>query len=111
VTDQIPENMDEVGAGWHPLLERLHAQLLDVVPGYTVAQVKEKFGGLRVHLDYGDRFESTDDQRARAAQAETLVEAAEDESERTCEYCGRPGEPRPGGWVKTMCDGCHGGQA
>lgn len=108
MTDQIPENLAEVGAGWYPLLERLHAQLLDVVPDYTVGQVKEKFGGLQVHLQYGDPFEFTDGDRARVNQAEALVEAAEDESDRTCEYCGKPGESRPDGWVKTMCDGCYG---
>ena len=23
------------------------------------------------------------------------------------EHCGEPGEPRPDGWIKTLCDNCY----
>lgn len=97
VGQQIPDWADEVGPGWHGLLAALHGELTQVAPDYQVGQLKEKFGGLRVYLDRPD---------ARHAEATRLVKEAEAESLRTCEGCGNPGRPRPGGWVKTKCDGC-----
>jgi hypothetical protein len=103
---QIPEHLEDVGPGWHPILTRLHGQLSAVAPGYRVEQVKEKFGGLRVYLDYGDPTERTAAEAACIELAEDLIELHEEEFYRTCEYCGQPGWPRDGGWVKTLCDVC-----
>ena len=61
--------------------------------------MKEKFGDLRIYLRYGPG----DDANA----AEDLADAAVEESARTCEMCGAPGEARPGGWTKTLCNGCY----
>lgn len=97
---QIPDWTDAVGPGWHTLLAALHGELTQVAPDYVVGDLKEKFGGLRVYLDHPD-FEHTD--------AARLVEAAEQQSLRTCEFCGQPGHPRPGSWVKTTCDACTSG--
>ena len=38
---------------------------------------------------------------------EVLIEEAETKSSTICEECGQPGEYRPGGWVRTLCDTCH----
>ncbi|SEG68633.1 hypothetical protein SAMN04489712_1098 [Thermomonospora echinospora] len=117
---QIPDSLGEVGRGWHPLLLRLHEQLLAVNPGYRVNQVKEKYGTLRVYLVSGLLLEPyfgsgrlPDPQRSAEierenAQARRLVAAAEEESARTCEACGNPGRTRDGHWLKTLCDDCHG---
>lgn len=99
---QIPDHLEHVGAGWHPLLMRLHDQLTTVAPQYLVGQVKEKYGELRVYLDH------TSDDPAAQEQAWQLVEDAEGASRSICEFCGAPGSARNGGWVKTMCDRCHG---
>ena len=116
--EQIPDHLDFVGPGWHPLLLNLHEQLLAVSPGYSVQQVKEKYGGLRVQLytgllrhmnagntdwpdaDHAARMKAEDDA------ATALVRSAERESTRICEVCGNPGEPRGDTWIKTLCDGC-----
>lgn len=91
-TTQIPEWMDQVGAGWHPILGRLHAALVALAPGYTVGQVKEKYGELRVYLDWlGEDWTATD------AAAVALCETAERESLRTCEACGLDTRVRPVG--------------
>jgi hypothetical protein len=37
------------GPGWIPLVEELHAKLIELDPGYALEQVKEKFGTLRVY--------------------------------------------------------------
>ena len=57
-----------------------------------VHQIKEKFGGLRFYAENLSKH------------AQGAVRMAEAMAERTCEYCGKPGELRHGGWVKTLCD-------
>lgn len=87
-----------VWPGWHAILAELHKQLVAVDPDYSVGQVKQKFGGLRVYLDstYGPRIHE-------------LISAAEAEAWRTCEFCGGPGKAQrtsPHGWMFTACDPC-----
>ncbi|MGI3224997.1 hypothetical protein ACRJ4B_14830 [Streptomyces sp. GTA36] len=101
---QIPARLHGVGPGWHPLLERLHAQLNVDVPGYRVTDVSEKLGGLRIHLTTGAQPVS---EAVRALVAAFVAEASA-----TCEFCGAVGRPcsrkdAPGGWIKTVCDSCH----
>lgn len=91
-----------VGEGWWPILETLCGQIqhhidwkkkqLEVIPQVTVAQIKEKFGGLRFYYDGGDDYISG------------LVDMAESCASRICEECGAPGTSRDGGWIKTLCD-------
>ena len=79
-----------IGPGWHPLvtplIERCEAE------GVMIHQVKEKFGGLRFYT--GDGSDSLF----------MAIEAAEHASQRICEECGQPGQPRGKGWIKTLCD-------
>ncbi|QFG24493.1 TraR/DksA family transcriptional regulator [Actinomadura sp. WMMB 499] len=115
---QIPDHLDFVGSGWHPLLQKLHTELLAVSPTYSVQQVKEKYGTLRVylltgmlrHLEKGNSDWPDSDQAARYEveddAARALVRAAEQESARTCESCGNPGVLRERAWLKTLCDAC-----
>ncbi|MGI8334522.1 hypothetical protein ACRYCC_31610 [Actinomadura scrupuli] len=120
MSEQIPGNLEFVGRGWHPLLMRLHEQLLAVSPGYSVQQVKEKYGTLRVYLNTGLMREpylgsgllpsprQAAEHAREDAQARRLVAAAEEESAGICESCGDPGQARQGAWIKTLCDRCHG---
>jgi len=62
------------------------------VPQVVVAQIKEKFGGLRFYYDGGDDY------------IEGLVAMAEDWANRTCEKCGKPGTKTVDGWVQTLCE-------
>jgi hypothetical protein len=90
------------GEGWWPILENLCSNIQhhinwknkesEVVPQVTVAQIKEKFGGLRFYYDGGD-------ERIRG-----MVQMAESWADRSCEECGAPGQRRDGGWIKTLCD-------
>jgi hypothetical protein len=101
---QIPARLRAVGPGWHLLLERLHTQLKEAVPGYRVTDVSEKVGGLRIHVTTG---EQTVPEGMRVLVAASVAEAAT-----TCEFRGAVGRARsrkddPGGWIKTVCDPCH----
>lgn len=58
-----------------------------------IAQIKEKFGGLRYYAD-GDIDEQMDG----------MIDFAESLSYTICEECGAPGKLRSGGWMRTLCD-------
>jgi hypothetical protein len=99
---QIPDHLGDVGPGWRDLLMGLHGRLLGVEPGYTVAQVKEKFGCLRVYADVADALNREFDDRAREFYA--AIDYAGHASASICEACGQPGELYDmSGWVKTYC--------
>lgn len=95
----------QCGDGWFELLLTLSRDIEATLAitrqqdhGVSVAQVKEKFGGLRFYLG-GD---VTD---AIAA----MVSTAERVAARTCETCGRPGQlhaKRCSGWMRTLCEAC-----
>lgn len=65
-------------------------------------QVKEKFGGLRVYMTWGDEISFDVNEIFRAA-----IEEAERKSFETCERCGAAGRTRgERRWVLTLCDEC-----
>ena len=90
------------GEGWWPILTNLCANIQhhidwknktsEVVPQVIVAQIKEKFGGLRFYYSGGDNT------------IDGMVQMAEAWADASCEECGSPGKRRGGGWIKTLCD-------
>ena len=66
---------------------------------FSVSQIKEKFGALRIYVGALDAD--------IADKVYKIIDDAEVESERTCEWCGSPGKARGGGWIKTLCDNCN----
>lgn len=91
-----------VGKGWWHIIETLCANIQShidwanrkeqVVSQVVVAQVKEKFGGLRFYYDGGDET------------IHGMVRMAEAWASASCETCGDRGESRRGGWIRTLCD-------
>jgi hypothetical protein len=93
-----------VGSGWHePIricameLERIAKAMGDPEDPEAdtrprVAQIKEKFGGLRFYV-YGEHSEEVDQAIANAEAACSV----------TCETCGAPGLIRNLRWRKTLC--------
>jgi hypothetical protein len=77
-----------VGPGWHPIVDRLVADLLKLGWDGKVRQVKEKLGGLRFYIE--QTMDALHDR----------IDTARAESYRTCETCGKPGLPRSNGWIK-----------
>lgn len=88
-----------VGPGWRGILERLFRDLETLGFEGEVTQVKEKYGTLRVYVSgvTEANYEAVWDR----------INAAEKESESVCEDCGAPGKRRSGGWLRTLCGGCH----
>lgn len=91
----------EVGDGWAGIISTMCFILdqKDTGKKFRFDQIKEKFGLLRVYHTGGNDYMAG------------VVRMAEDISGRTCEVCGLPGEQRKGGWIKTLCDRCHGGES
>lgn len=87
--------------GWVDLVVDLDARLAEIVPNYVIAQVKEKFGGLRFYVEsYGVGW---DDPLVR--QAFALITEAENASKTMCQVCGGPATLRShNGWHATLCD-------
>jgi len=98
-----------IGEGWWPIVESLlkniysyfklnnklvekHPEDFDLLEPVKVAQIKEKFGGLRFYYQGGDEHISG------------MVTMAEAWAGRSCEHCGNKGERRSGGWIRTLCD-------
>jgi hypothetical protein len=86
--------------GWFDLLWRLCEDLEPLVAKFEqasgsqfeVLQVKEKFGGMRIHVNHANDA------------IHQRIETAIQESFHTCEVCGQPGTLREDGRIKTLCD-------
>ena len=96
----------DVGKGWSGILANAFKQIAEAFDKaganfseFSVSQIKEKFGALRIYCGALD----TD----IADQVYKIIDDAEVESERTCEWCGNSGKARGGGWIKTLCDDCN----
>lgn len=89
------------GEGWYPLIERLSADLADIIREdglirFRAQQVKQKLGELRFYARGGN-------ERTAYRVAQAQMEAAE-----TCEHCGTRSAQKKslGGWLTTTCDAC-----
>ena len=81
------------GKGWDKIIEPLVDRAAE--ENVKVHQIKEKFGGLRFYT------------APCSPELNKMIDEAEEESFKTCESCGAPGEPRSGSWIKTLCDDCE----
>jgi hypothetical protein len=90
-----------IGEGWWPIIESLCSNIQhyinwknresEIVPQVVVAQIKEKFGGLRFYYEGGDD------------RIHGMVSMAESWADKSCETCGAPGTSGGKGWIKTLC--------
>jgi hypothetical protein len=57
---------------WYEALVDLHTDLMGIMPGYKIVQIKSKFGGLRYYIEYprGANSEQIKAARGRIAQTE-----------------------------------------
>jgi hypothetical protein len=90
----------QCGDGWFGVIYRLSKKLEPL--GVEASCVKEKYGELSFYLASG------------TAEAWDLIADAEEESRRTCEFCGAPGGMTMRySWYTTLCYECleeHGGR-
>jgi len=72
----------DVPPGWVALVHDL-ATKLEAIRGVKIEQLKQKLGGLRCYLVYLGAIHN--------AEADRLIDEAEDVAGRTCEVCGAEG--------------------
>ncbi|UVK44381.1 hypothetical protein BPNPMPFG_006296 [Mesorhizobium sp. AR07] len=96
----------ECDTGWFPILREFFAVVRRVNPkgkerDFTLLQIKEKLGGLRIYYRLGKRVATAAETQIHAAYS-----AAEARAAGTCEVCGRPGVFRVqgGAWLLTRCE-------
>lgn len=102
----IEEWKSEVGPGWGTILDLTDNALEQWIPGYQIAQIKEKYGGLRYYFyfpeDFEDKYNMEDGQSVqehneRMTQIHNFVHAMEALSYTVCDQCGKPGKLRSSG--------------
>ena len=94
----------DVGDGWFGLIAKTCARVQAVLDAdksksltFVFAQIKEKFGGLRLYYD------------GSFPQFRAIINDAESESFLTCEECGtKKNVETKGHWIKTLCEKCRG---
>jgi len=86
----------ECGPGWYPLYGPIVAKCQR--QGISIAQVKEKFGLLRIYVE-----------KPTPAITKAIYEA-EAASARTCETCGAPGHMYDDGYRRVRCKPCREGE-
>lgn len=107
----------DVGDGWYELIKELMTKLDELrvqypkdFKGFRIAQVKEKFGGLRFYVNHYPNCGMPDMPLKEFFEnnpVERLITKAEQDSYSICEDCGQPGKlrnDRP--WIRTLCDKC-----
>jgi hypothetical protein len=87
----VDRHFFSVGDGWLPLVRDLVTKLYLSGWNKQLAQVKEKFGGLRFYTG------------ALTTEQHQMIRDAENLSYATCEKCGAPGRLRQTGWWSTLC--------
>lgn len=91
----------EINDGWLSIIEEGLKKLSEVVKrdnltDFRIRQIKEKFGGLRIHCNY-----YTDE-------IDDIINNMELQATRTCERCGsKGGVLREKMFMATLCDKCY----
>ena len=89
-------NIIYCGDGWFDIIYNLCYEIYPMRP--KVMQIKEKFGGLRFYCSFPKDY---------SEKGYEFIREAEEESFKTCEACGKPGELRiRNGWRMLKCDQC-----
>lgn len=95
----------DVGPGWIHIIAKLHNAVFFMNPNYKLAQVKQKFGGLRYYVDL--HFDDDQDPTLPSEVIDILIRHAENEASKTCEQCGEPGTLHKSNyWYRTVCINC-----
>lgn len=96
--------------GWVPIIEK-QLPVLEAIRVQTglpvqIAQIKEKFGGLRFYMEALDEL--------IFAKINSIIDDMEREASQTCEVCGSKekvtADARQGYWIRNKCEKCHGSE-
>jgi hypothetical protein len=104
----------EFDEGWYELVANLSSEIYEKYDKWSslpdlpyVAQMKEKFGGLRFYLESNTFFM---EEPEKYEELDKIIAKYESISKVTCETCGSPNSSvrrKNGYWLKCMCDNCE----
>lgn len=105
---------DFLPKGWtDTFIPEMKKELADVLGSYvddfTVFQIKEKYGALRMYWSWADRdYDENEvkDLKELTKEIQTLISKYEKISEKTCVACGKEATKMTTGWVLPTCDTC-----
>lgn len=92
--------------GWFDLISQLSEKLTNICKKHNViirfAQIKNKFGLLRIYYDSeGEYSQDVSDH------VYSLVNAVESMSGTICELCGQEGKKGGSAWAEVLCSNCR----
>lgn len=92
-------NFIEIDEGWYQIAIDCDAELTALDPSYRIAQIKEKFGGLRYYFSPSEGCD-----KSTFLKMKEVVYKYEGVARQTCEATGKPGilMKSIGGWYKTL---------
>lgn len=94
-----------IGKGWEPCIRELCVQLVALDAGVEFAQIKEKFGGLRIYYEFTQTSTGQEPTEWQKKEAAKLIEETIRKADESCETCGKPGSLRTQNrWYYTACD-------
>lgn len=116
VPSEPDDGMEDLSTrGWGALLTEMFDSLNTVFDEYgvprsifSIQQIKEKFGSLRVYycLDFNGTSLSNDAETALSHRVMDIVDDAGARSEKLCCVCGAPASYLSTGWVVPYCEKC-----
>jgi hypothetical protein len=111
--DSVEELLkNEIGycPGWHDLIREAFKKLLYLADLFNmeeinICQIKEKFGGLRLYLDFLPTDNNEEIGTMQVQIMQSILDIAESRSLNVCQNTGKYGKLRDvNGWVMTLCD-------
>ena len=99
------EAYKECPEGWWETVKKVEAVLL--AEGVKVAQMKEKFGGLRVYWDFPEEWHCLEEEsfQDKCDMIECLIDIAAWVCQSRCMVCGEKGTLRNENWLTVLCEG------
>ncbi len=98
----------ECGCGWYQIIRDV-IDMIDsycrehkIIDGVRVVQIKEKFGGLRIYINYDERINMKD-----CTAIESIIDDGVIRASKVCEVCGRLAKLRRGGYLQVLCWLCN----
>ena len=89
------------------LKNELASTLGSYVDDFTVFQIKEKYGAMRMYWSWADRdYDENEahDLKELTNEVKTIIHKYENISENTCVVCGKEATKMTDGWVMPICD-------
>ena len=91
--------------GWMELGRKMIEECEAINPTYTIEDMKEKYGSLKV-MSFTFNYDGSEWHPSYDKEIEEIERRYEELSSRTCCECGKPATKYSTGWICPYCDNC-----